>query len=197
MKEYLRFSLVLLLICIFSAFGLSLVNRFTRPKILGQLEKEEKDALFEVIPEAEEFIPVEKNDEVYYYKAFDKEKNLLGFAFKAKKRGYAGDILTMAGICPDGKIIAIKILSHNETPGIGSKICEVKVTQTIWEKLRKNSSQTKEEKPWFWETFKGKDAKNLDKEVETISGATISSEAVIESIKMKTEEILKEIQNER
>lgn len=197
MKEYLRFSLILLLICIFSAFGLSLVNRFTRPKILSQLEKEEKSALSEVIPEAEEFIPVKKNDQIRYYKAFDKEKKLLGFAFKAKKRGYAGDILTVAGICADGKIIAIKILSHNETPGIGSKICEVRATQTIWEKLRKKPSEVKEEKPWFWEKFKGKDVKNLDKEVEVISGATISSEAVIESIKIKAEEILKEAQDER
>lgn len=192
MREYLRFSLILFLICFFTAFSLSLVNRITQPKILAQLEKEQQLALHEVVPQAFRFEPIKKDGEIHYYKAFDKDGNLLGYAFKTETKGYSSNILTMVGIKPDGKIISIKILSHNETPGIGSKITEIKTTQTLWDKFTKKPQETKEE-PWFCEQFKGKDVRNLEKEIEAISGATISSEAVIKSVKEKAELLLKEI----
>ena len=196
MREYLKFSLILFLICLFASLGLSLANKITKPRILAQLEKEKREALLEVIPEAEIFESLRRNDEIFY-KGFDKERNLLGYAFKTKKRGYSRDILTMVGMTPEGKIISIKILEHTETPGIGSKITEVRKRETIWERLKKRPTEIKEEKPWFYERFEGKNVKNLDKEVEVISGATISSEAVIKSVKEKAERILKIIKNER
>lgn len=195
MKDYLKFGLILFLICLFASLGLSLVNKITKPRILAQLEEEEKASLYQVIPEAERFEPIKKNDEVCYYRAFDEKGNLLGFAFKAEGKGYSSNILTMVGMKTDGKIIAIKVLSHNETPGIGSKINEIKTTQDLWDRLTKKPKETKEE-PWFGEQFKGKDARNLEKEVEAISGATISSEAVIKSVKEKAELILSQLYEE-
>jgi RnfABCDGE-type electron transport complex G subunit len=196
MREHLRFSLILSLICLFAGLGLSLVNKITRPRILAQLEKTEKESLHQVIPGAERFEPVTKNGQIYYYKGFDKKEELLGYAFKTKKRGYCSDILTMVGMTPTGEIISIKILEHNETPGIGSKITEVETKETVWDRLKRKSPKIKEERPWFCEKFKGKNIRNLEKEVEVISGATISSEAVIGSVKEKALEILEEIRNE-
>ena len=91
----------------------------------------------------------------------------------------------------------IKILSQNETPGLGSKIIEVEQDETIWSAL---SQEKKEEaavpKPWFQEQFRGENIDSLD-QIETITGATISSTGVIDSIREKAEIILEEIKNDR
>ena len=99
----------------------------------------------------------------------------------------------MVGITDDGTIQGIKILSQNETPGLGSNIDEVVEDKTVWTAFSKEEKGATP-KPWFQEQFRGKSINNLD-QIETITGATISSAAVIVSIKEKVEIILKEIKN--
>ena len=103
----------------------------------------------------------------------------------------------MVGITEDGTIQGIKILSQNETPGLGTKIIEVESDKTIWSVLSKESTEAisvEIPKPWFQEQFKRKNVRNLD-EIEIITGATTSSETVIDSIKEKAEQILEVIKD--
>src|SRR3712207_9303570 len=46
------------------------------------------------------------------------------FRSKVGTKGYGGEVLMMVGIGKDGKIGGIKILAHNETPGLGAKAPE-------------------------------------------------------------------------
>ena len=65
--------------------------------------------------------------------------NLVGYTFKTTGRGYSSNIETMVGVDLYGRITGIKIVSHQETPGVGSKITEVKPPKSVLEVLRATS----------------------------------------------------------
>jgi len=80
---------------------------------------------------------------------------------KACANGYRGPINMLITIDSEDKISKIKILEHNETEGVGARICE----------------------QGFLDQFRGKTADEViaRKGVDAITGATISSNAVIEA----------------
>ena len=103
------------------------------------------------------------------YKALDKQGNCAGFAFIAAGAGFADKIeLVVAVDAKCEKLLSFNVLSSNETPGFGNKM--------------KNDS--------FRNQFKGApagklllvkigDAGKIDNEIVAISGATVTSTAVI------------------
>ena len=184
MKEMMRYGFVLAIICIIASGLLAGVNSLTKPKIIAQARAEEQSSLKEVLPQAENFEPVhpytfaakgvgvKSAEDIIYYKAYDKNGKFMGAAFKASGKGYSSTIEVMVGMLDDGTITAIKVLSQNETPGLGANVAE----------------------PPFTSQFSHK--KNLD-DVQAITGATISSKAVIDSVRKKAQEIKELIKNER
>ena len=176
MKEMARYGFILALICVVAAGLLAVVNNLTGPKILAAAQSEEQAALKEIMPLAAEFSAVRSaaDKEILYYKAFDNQEKLIGFVFKARGKGYSSVIETLAGISLDEKISAIKILSLNETPGLGMRVTENK----------------------FISQFKNQDALSLS-DVQAITGATISSRAVINSVMKKAQEIKELIKNDK
>lgn len=166
MKEMIRYGFILATVCIIASSLLSCMNLLTRARIIDQAQDEEMAGLRDVVPEGERFEEVQSKQEVLYYKAYDKDGRFIAVAFKAQGKGYSGIVETMAGMTKDGVITGIKILNQNETPGLGAKIVE----------------------PAFTARFSNKEAWELNN-VQAITGATISSRAVIDSIKKKAEEI--------
>ncbi|MFH1692183.1 MAG: RnfABCDGE type electron transport complex subunit G [Candidatus Omnitrophota bacterium] len=196
-NNYFRYAATLAIICLAASGLLSVVFNITQPKILEQQSKEEAKSLKDVYPAASEFEPVKEGENVVYYKAFNKDKDVLGYVFKASKKGYSSMIVTMVGMDTKGNIVRIKVLSQNETPGLGSKINEVIVKETLWDILLKKAKMGSLPQPWFEERFNGKKAADLSQEVDTITGATISSKAVIDSVQSKAKEIMEKVQNGR
>lgn len=172
MREMVRYGLILALICIVAAGLLAGVNSLTKARIIAQAQAEEEASLKEVLPEAVHFEPVKSGDDILYYKAYNKDGKLIGVAFKATGKGYSSTIETMVGMLKDGIITAIKILNQNETPGLGAQVAEPKFSSQF---------------------AKQKDLNNI----QAITGATISSKAVIDSVKKKAEEIKALIKNEK
>lgn len=191
----IKFGILLFTICFLSAAFLSGVNLLTKEKIAFQKYQAEQNALREVMPEAAEFEAVKKDSQTLYYKALDKDKNILGFCFMAYGKGYSSQIETMVGMSKEGKINAIKILLQSETPGLGSKIAELASSVTLFEAITGKAKKDEKLKPWFEGRFSSKKIDELDK-VDVITGATISSSAVIKSVKKKAEEILEIAQRE-
>lgn len=173
MKEMVRYGMVLSLTCALAAASLAGVHALTKSRILAQAQAEEGSALKEVLPNAARFEPVKKGDAVIYYKAYDAEGNFMAVAFKAAQKGYSSVIETMAGMDRDGRLTAIKVISQNETPGLGAAVVE----------------------PAFTGQFSGKNIDSLD-QVQAITGATISSRAVIEAVKIKARQIKELMANE-
>jgi electron transport complex protein RnfG len=176
MKEMARYGFILAFICVVAAGLLAAVNMLTGPKILAAALSEEQAALKEVMPLAAKFTAVkpDADKEILYYKAFDKQGKLMGFVFKAGGKGYSSVIQTLAGIFLDGKISAIKIIALNETPGLGMRVTENK----------------------FTDQFKQQNSLDLSG-VQAITGATISSRAVMNSVMQKAEEIKELIKNDK
>ncbi len=164
MKEIIRYGFILAIICIVASGLLAGVNSLTKPRIIAQALAQEESGLKEIFPEAVHFQAVKSGKEVIYYKALDKDSKLIGVAFQAGAKGYSSTIETMVGMLTDGTIVAIKILSQNETPGLGAQVAE----------------------PHFTNRFKNK---KYSDDIEAITGATISSGAVIEAVKKKAAEI--------
>ncbi|MDD4938880.1 MAG: RnfABCDGE type electron transport complex subunit G [Candidatus Omnitrophica bacterium] len=174
MKETLRYGFILGTICIVAGGLLAGINFLTKPRIIAQAQAEEESALKEVMPEGESFEPAKKENGVIYYRVRDKEGKYIGAAFKASGKGYSSAVDTLAGMSPDGQIIAVKVLSQNETPGLGANVVE----------------------PPFTGQFAGKNIQDLEG-VQAITGATISSKAVIDSVREKGKEIFELIKDEK
>lgn len=170
MKEMTRYGFILSLICIVAAGLLGGVNSLTKSRIIAQAQAQEEQSLKEVLPEGEIFKPIKIKDEIVYYDVFDKTEKLCGVAFKVSSKGYSSTIEAMVGMLKDGTISAVKILSQNETPGLGTQVAE--------------------------EKFIGQFKNRLDlSTVQAITGATISSKAVINSVEKKAKEIQGLIKN--
>ena len=165
MKDITRFSIVLFLICMISALLLAFIFDIAEPRIQEQRRLEEKKAIQGVLPLVPDTIEKIQEQDLVFYKAKDAQGNLIAYVFIVEGYGYSSDIKTVVSLTPEGNIIKAKILEQLETPGIGSQI--------------------------IGEDFLGqfKD-KHFDDDFDTITGATISSTAVIDSIKEKALEVL-------
>ncbi len=194
MRESLRYILTLSLICMVMASLLSGVYFLTRSKILEQKTHEERQALKEVCPKAGYFEPIVENNKIIYFRAYrssDKE-DLLGYAFRTEAQGYSSVIEAMAGMDREGGITGVRILAQNETPGLGARISEVLVRESLWEAIKAVFSREKKypksaDEPWFCARFKGK---KISEDIQAITGATISSQGLIDSVCKKAKEVL-------
>jgi len=177
MREMIRYGLILAIICLIAAGLLAGVNLLTKVKIVSQAQAEEISSLKEVMPEGNDFEAVKSGNDILYYKVYDLNKSFVGVAFKASGKGYSSIIETMVGMRKDGTITAIKVVAQNETPGLGSRVAEPDfLKQFIGKNLY---SQVEDEG--------GK--KGFTIGVDAITGATISSSAVVYSIQNKAKEI--------
>ena len=111
-----------------------------------------------------------------------------GYIFIASGESFASTIETMVAVDTDGKIVGIKVISHEETPGYGDKI----------EEIREG-----EDAHWFTGQFIGKSAsdsialKEDSVDIDAITGATVSSNAVTESINTGLKKLVKIMQNRK
>lgn len=177
MKVIIKFGGLLLLITGVAAGLLAYVDSLTKPKIEEQKRLEGEEALSWVLPQVKEGVIIHvcsKGKTLYYIGYAHKDTtDLVGYAFLAKGTGYSSDIETMVGVDTSGVITGIRILSQKETPGLGSRILEVKPGET---------------EPWFQRQFKEKKADQVavekdGGEINSVTGATISSRTVTNSIK--------------
>ena len=170
-----RFAAVLSLICVVAALVLGVTYNVTRPLIAQQAEQEKQDALRKVLPGADKYtdrvLPASAKYPDFlargYYEGY-KDSGLLGYVISCAAEGYAGPIEMLVGIDTTGTITGLWILSHQETPGLGSRCVEIKYGQ---------------DNPWFLRQFAGRKARELSlKDIQAITGATITSDGVVKAV---------------
>ncbi len=159
-------------ICLLSSALLSFVYAKTEGVIEQQKEMAKKEAMAYVLPSAKNF---EEFKECNCFVGKDENGDAVGYVFTTSEKGYSSEIVLVVGVDKDLVITGVKVLSQNETPGLGTRIIEVKYG-------------SKTGRPWFLEQFWGKKLEDLN-EVKTISGATISSSAVIRAVKKGLEDL--------
>jgi Na+-translocating ferredoxin:NAD+ oxidoreductase subunit G len=173
----IKFTAILAGVCAAAAIVLSFTYSITRPAILSQSEKETRQALEKVIPGADDYAKKSFNDKDYY--ECYKDKRLMGYALFASSKGYSGDIKMLFGINLQGTVLGVEILSQSETPGLGARCVEIK---------------RNENSPWFLKQFIGKHAASLHiNDIQTITGSTITSKAVLEGVRDNAKAFLNKI----
>jgi electron transport complex protein RnfG len=179
MKEIARLILVLVAICLAAALALSQVYSFTKGPIENALREERLRAIRTVLPAYDNepdrdvvSVVTGTDDEgaeiVTEYYIGRSGGEIVGIAFEASSpAGYSGDIDLMVGIDTEGIITGVEVISHAETPGLGSKITELQ----------------------FLDLFPGRNLENTrwavkkdGGDIDQITGATISPRAVVEAI---------------
>jgi len=118
------------------------------------------------------------------YKAFSDAGNCVGWAFNASGSGFADKIELVVAVDEDfQKITGFDILASNETPGFGDRI-----------KLPNWRNQFAGVPAEELQLVKIGDAEKIDSEIVAISGATVSSEAVVKIINNSTTQIKNQMQ---
>lgn len=165
---------VLTAVGLLSGGFLTSVGLLTEERIALNKAKEIEEAIIQVVPgsTASEKLFEEKGLSVYGVK--DAEGNLLGYAIYASGMGFQDTITFMLGTNASlTKINGLYILEQKETPGLGAKITDRKFFLQYWENrdsriplsLHKPAASAPEDLG--------------PSEINTITGATISSEAVL------------------
>ena len=172
MKKKFPAWLVLTVICVVAAGLLAATNLVTKPIIAQNAEKEAMATLKALLPAAEHVETLESGVSV----CTDGEGAVVGYTLAAATTGFGGEIETTVAALPDGKINGISVGGANfaETAGLGARAKE----------------------PEFQSQFAGKTAPvALTKdggEIEALSGATITSRAVVKGVNAAMESIAAE-----
>lgn len=180
MRDVLLVGLKLTLITLIAAALLGVTNAVTEPTIVEQKEAAEIEAKLNVLPLADDFSDVDVADEYIQGNGIAKiievyqgtqAGNPVGYTLKIVTKGFGGDVTMIMGI-RDGDtplIEGVKILSHNETPGLGAKANEPGFINQYLQKGQEaiGVSKTSTEK---------------QNEIQAITGATITSQAVTDGV---------------
>lgn len=182
MRNTLRMLGVLTIIGFISGASLVLIYAYASPLIKNNQEKETKSAIFKIFPEAKKVNTVKLKEESIF-KAENANGILLGYAFLAEGNGYQGKIKIMAGIKPDLETLTgIEILESQETPGLGQEIARDKF-KTQFKNLKTKPAIT---------CLKNKFPEKPG-EIQAITGATVSSSAVVSILNEKIGKIRDEM----
>ena len=179
-----RMIIVLTCVGLLSGGFLTGVGLITKDRIAHNKQMEIEEAITAVVPmtSTSEILHEEKDLTVYGGK--DESGNLVGFAVYTSGMGFQDKITLMFGVDASlAKISRMAILEQQETPGLGAKIKDLEAFLKYWE--GKNSSQ-----PLTLRKPAAISAEELSAtEVNTITGATISSQAVLDMVNLSMEKL--------
>lgn len=163
-KENIFPAIVLVCICLVVTLALAGTYSVANPKILDNQQKAADEARMQVLPDGDSFAEFDGKltDGVIDCYIAD---NKAGIAVTSEYKGFGGSVKVMTGIGADGKVTGVTVTEHGETPGLGTKAMTVE----------------------YLEQYKGvADAVgghiNNDENIDAITGATITSNAVYCSV---------------
>ena len=159
-NDILKPVVVLTVICLVVSGLLGATNSITAPIIAENARRAADEARIELLPEATDGFEMVEGVEMDGVTEVYKAKNGVGYTITAFGKGYGGNVNYMVAFDNDGKIVNLKVLSHEETAGLGSKI----------------------ENPEFLAKFKGTDKELTSGDIDMIGGATISSNASLDAV---------------
>lgn len=180
MGEILRLGLILMLVALVAAVALGFVNSKTAPIIEEQERMRRQEAMRTVtssLGDSLQFDSLAVEGLANPYEMVDRRLAVvavsdavsgdrLGYTFVAYGKGYSSTVQTMVGVDNSGRIVGCSILYQQETPGLGANA---------------------ENQSWIGQ-FEGKHISQCSVrkdggEIDSITGATITSRAVSDSVR--------------
>ena len=173
-KYIAKLAVTLFVTCVIVAGLLGFVNKLTLPNITAANEKKTAEAIQKVMPEmdgspaamelTEEMTAAASGAGATVTEAYEAQAggSTIGYALKIVASGSQGNIEMMVGVDAEGAVTGVSIVKNSETSGIGSKVMS-------------NENGVLDQ-------FIGKSAADgtlsVGKNVDAISGATVSSRGV-------------------
>jgi electron transport complex protein RnfG len=163
--EIIRIAVILTVICMAVAALVSFVYSMTNEIYQENLRKVKEEAIAALFDSDEvscEPMAIAGTEAQELYRVSENGQ-LLGYCANVKSAGFGGYIELMVAMGTDGMLIGVEIISLSETPGLGSRVDDA-------EYLAQYSGMSVNKVP------------ALGEDVDAISGATISSRAVLSGV---------------
>ncbi len=165
----LRISLVLLIICSLTAAAVALVYAVTYEKADENQKMVQQQAIETIFGEGIEIESADISSELQAAFTVTKDGEQIGVCALVRGAGFGGDMDVMVGFVPDGSaIVGVQVVSHSETPGLGSRVSE---SEYLAKYVGKSGNLT------------------LDTDIDAISGSTISSRALLDAVNTAEKEL--------
>lgn len=161
---YVRIALTLCVITAIVGALLAVVNELTADRIAQNTQNAVNEAISDIFGECEsQSISFDDDtglvDEVYSVTA---NGEFAGFCVYVSSAGYGGDAEFMVGLDPSGSVKGVSVVSHSETPNIGTKVFE---------------------DPEYLALYNGLSGQlSLSEDIDAIAGATRSSAALLNGV---------------
>lgn len=157
MSKTVKLTLFLGIIAAICTGLLASVNLLTYPTIENNNKQAQNKALYQLYPDAKEFKEIELKDQPASVKqAFMVDDS--AYVFKVVKDGFANPIEFLIGFDKEGKNSKYLVLVINDTKGFGSRVADEEFSNMMTNK-------------------------SVNDNYDTLSGATVSSTAVVNGIK--------------
>ncbi|HOP71778.1 MAG TPA: RnfABCDGE type electron transport complex subunit G [Thermoclostridium caenicola] len=180
-KEIIKPAITLFLVCVIITGALAVVNGVTKPIIEERDKAALQKSLSVVLPGAGSFSDAVDRGTLISrgYQPGETIKNLyeaeaggetVGYVVEVTPRGYGGAIRILVGIDRDLSVTGVRILSHSETPGLGSKAQDQTYLEQYLGTIPENLYHVV------------KTAPSQDGDIAALSGATVTSRAVSNGI---------------
>lgn len=181
----MRLILTLAIAGLISGIAIIGIYESTLPTITANKARELREAVFKVLPGVSQMqalvyrngelvaVDVPDKDEPVIYGGYDDKRDFVGYAMPAAGPGFQDTIAILYGYKPAEKlVVGMEVLDSRETPGLGDKIYK----DPVW--VAGFSALSVE--PEIFAVKKG--TKSQPNEIDAITGATISSKAVVRII---------------
>jgi electron transport complex protein RnfG len=179
----LRLVLTLGLAGLLSGLIIVAAYRATRSTIAAYQAEQLRAAVFKVLPGVAriqrmayldgQLTASEDADQAAVFAGYDAGGRLVGYAIPGEGPGFQDTIRLLYGYLPEARtVVGMEILDSRETPGLGDKIYKDAAFVANFEKLKID--------PAIVAVKKGR--KSAPNEIDAITGATISSKAVVRII---------------
>ncbi len=163
----------LFFICLIVTAALAFTYNSTKDIIAETKLKIETEIRQEIFPQGESFeamdIPELSVNISSAYKALGASGETMGYIISALANGYGGAMEVLVAVNADGSIKNVRILSDNETPGLGKNAAKESFVSQYYLLPQKAFTVVK-------------NTKTAEDEILALSGATISSKAVTEAV---------------
>ena len=169
-KENLSPVIVLVVICLVTTLALAATYSVANPKIVENQQKAADEARMTVLPEGDSFTKYDGKLAENVIDCYIAD-NGTGMTVTAGYNGYGGLVEVMVGIDGEGNVTGVTVTNHSETPGLGTK--------AMTEEYLAQYDGISE--------IGGGDIRN-NTDIDAISGATITSNAVYCSVEAALEQ---------
>jgi len=172
MNNVVKMLLTLMIIGAVSGGVLSSLFKWAEPFIKENDRLKTEESIYKVQPGGKSYEKIEIKD-LEAYKVFDENKEIIGYSIVDFGNGFVEKIKVMIGVDKDLeniKIVGMEVLYRNETPGLGTKI-EEPPFKTRFDNLSAEPN-----------VIMVKSVASKDNEISAITGATISSKAVVDIV---------------